>query len=257
LLPDPQKASYYNESNAAPAVQVEMVKGLFFTVQVGVYSKPVNAGQIFNISPLNSEQTANGQIRYTSGMYPSVELAQTQKQFVVNAGVSDAFITAYFNGNRITVAQARVLLQTEGETILAGAPKEKVVNPAENQTQPAEQVPVPTIETEVVVIPPVESVSPVNPLLADIRFVVDLGVFGDGMPQEVADAILQLPEAGIKRVQMKDGKMHYLSEPTVSYGSADALVFELEAIGVLGAEIKAMARGQEIDLAKARQITGQ
>ncbi len=190
-------------------------------------------------------------------MYSSVELAQTQRQNVINAGVSDAFITAYFNGNRITVAQARVLLQTEGEAILAGAPKVEAVVPVETPTQSEEQIPQPTIETEDAVIPPAETITLVNPLLADIRFVVDLGVFGEGMPQEVADAILQLPEAGIKRVEMLDGKMHYLSEPNVSYGAADALVFELEAIGVLGAQIKAMARGQEIDLVKARQITGQ
>jgi epidermal growth factor receptor substrate 15 len=256
FVADPQKASYYNESDAAPAVQVEMVKGLFFTVQVGVYSKPVSASQIFNISPLNSEQTANGQIRYTSGMFPSVELAQTQKQYVVNAGVSDAFITAYFNGNRISVAQARVLLQTEGDAVLAGSPKTEVVVPALSETPRQERQPEPTpakVETPT----PVTPAAPVNPLIADIRFVVDLGVFGEGMPQEVADAILQMPEAGIKRVQMADGKMHYLSEPNVSYGAADALIFELEAIGVVGAEIKAMARGQEIDLEKARQITGQ
>jgi hypothetical protein len=252
FVADPQKASYYNESDAAPAVQVEMIRGLFYTVQVGVYSKPVNAGQLFNISPLNSEQTANGQIRYTSGMFPSVELAQTQKQYVVNAGVNDAFITAYYNGNRISVAQAGVLLQTEGEAVLAGSSKPVVVDPVATDIESSEPQtqPVATEKTEA-------PTTPVNPLLADIRFVVDLGVFGEGMPQEVADAILQLPDAGIKRVQMADGKMHYLSEPSVSYGAADALVFELEAIGVLNAEIKAMARGQEIDLAKARQITGQ
>lgn len=254
FVADPQRASYYNESDAAPAVQVEMVKGLFFTVQVGVYSKPVSTTQLFNISPLNSEQIAGGQIRYTSGMFPSVELAQTQKQYVVNAGVSDAFITAYFNGNRISVAQARVLLQTEGDAVLAGTPKTEVDVPVPTETPGQERETEPAKE---VTPAPVAPATPVNPLLADIRFVVDLGVFGEGMPQEVADAILQFPDAGIKRVQMPDGKMHYLSEPSVSYGAADALIFELEAIGVVGAEIKAMARGQVIDLEKARQIAGQ
>ncbi len=117
--PAVEAASYYNEPGAAPARQVETVKGLFFTVQVGVYSKPVALDKLFNISPLNSELTETRKIRYTTGIYLSEERARTQRDEAVTLGVKDAFITAYLNGKRIPMRDARVLLERYGPEVLA------------------------------------------------------------------------------------------------------------------------------------------
>ncbi|MBK7298513.1 MAG: hypothetical protein IPI91_18645 [Flavobacteriales bacterium] len=68
--PPVDATAYYNEPGAAPAKQVETVKGLFFTVQVGVYSKPVALDRIFNIEPLNSERTATGRDPLHNGHVP-------------------------------------------------------------------------------------------------------------------------------------------------------------------------------------------
>jgi len=116
---DIQSASYYTSaSNAAEANQVEIMKGLFFTVQIGVYSKPVKASVLYNITPLNSQLTTSQKIRYTTGIFNSVAAASERKSVVVAKGVSDAFVTAYYNGNRITVAEARKIVQNQGESIL-------------------------------------------------------------------------------------------------------------------------------------------
>ncbi len=119
FTPAPDAASYYNEPGAAPARQVETVKGLFFTVQVGVYSKPVPLGLIFNISPLNSERTEAAKVRYTTGVFLDQEMARVRKDETVVLGVKDAFVTAYLNGKRITMREANALLQKFGPTILA------------------------------------------------------------------------------------------------------------------------------------------
>jgi hypothetical protein len=117
--PAPEAASYYNVPGAAPATQVETVRGLFFTVQVGVYSRPVALDKLFNITPLNSERLPNGTIRYTTGTYGDTEAAAQRRDEAVRRGVKDAFITAYLNGQRIPVREANALLNKFGPSILA------------------------------------------------------------------------------------------------------------------------------------------
>jgi len=112
--------SYYTATpDAAPANQVEIISGLFYTVQVGVFSQPVPASELFNVSPLNSQLTDNGKIRYSTGIYRSIEDATIRKNELIETGLVDAFVTAYYNGERITIAESKRLLDEEGESILA------------------------------------------------------------------------------------------------------------------------------------------
>lgn len=120
FAPAPDATSYYaGVPNAAPARQVETIKGLFFTVQVGVYSKPVPLDKLFNITPLNSELTGTQKVRYTTGIYLDLDKARTRKDEAVTLGVKDAFITAYLNGRRIPMREATALLEKFGPAILA------------------------------------------------------------------------------------------------------------------------------------------
>lgn len=116
--PSDNAAEYYNDPAAAPAKQVEAVKGLFFTVQVGVYSKPTALDRLFNITPLNSELTTTGKIRYTTGIFLNEGQAVQRRSGTVALGVSDAFVTAYLNGKRIPIRDARALLAKFGREIL-------------------------------------------------------------------------------------------------------------------------------------------
>ena len=118
-VPAPEAAAYYNVPGAAPATQVELIKGLFYTVQVGVYSKPVPLDKLFNITPLNSERTETAKVRYTTGRYNDTEQARLRKEQAVALGVKDAFVTAYLNGKRIPMQEAAALLQQFGPAILA------------------------------------------------------------------------------------------------------------------------------------------
>jgi hypothetical protein len=114
-----KRTDYYKGvPNAVAATQVETVKGLFYTVQIGVYSKPVPAANIKNISPVNSELTANNKIRYTSGIYNNLDAAVNQRNVAKERGIKDAFITAYYNGEKITLSEADRLIKENGTTIL-------------------------------------------------------------------------------------------------------------------------------------------
>src|SRR5262249_4683009 len=92
-------------------------KGLFFTVQVGVYSKPTALDRLFNITPLNSERTETNKIRYTTGIFVDMDKARTRKDQTVGLGVKDAFITAYLNGKRIPMRDARALIAKFGPEV--------------------------------------------------------------------------------------------------------------------------------------------
>lgn len=104
--------------NSAPATMVETIDGLFYTVQVGVFSKPVPSVSLKSISPLNTELTATNKIRYTTGVFKNLDGAIAQRSVAKQLGLVDAFVTAYYNGKKITLSEADKLLKEMGPSIL-------------------------------------------------------------------------------------------------------------------------------------------
>jgi hypothetical protein len=109
-----QNYTYNQAPGAAPADAIEKVKGLFFTVQIGVFNKPVSAEVLYDLSPLMTVRLPNGQIRYSVGMFITVDEARVKKLEAIDRGAADAFVTAYFDGERITVAEAQKMLDARG-----------------------------------------------------------------------------------------------------------------------------------------------
>ena len=99
--------TYYSDPLAVPANMIEKTEGVFFTVQVGVYAKPSRNPVLNTYSDLHVEKLANGQVRYTSGKFQTIAEVVKQRDFVRANGIPDAFITAYQNGKRITVPEAK------------------------------------------------------------------------------------------------------------------------------------------------------
>ena len=99
--------NYYSDPLAVTASLIEKTQGIFFTVQVGVYAKPSRNKILNTYSDLHVEKLSNGQIRYTSGKFQSIADVIKQRDFCRANGIPDAFITAYKNGKRITVPDAK------------------------------------------------------------------------------------------------------------------------------------------------------
>ena len=96
--------------NNSTASEID-TKSLFFTVQIGVYNKPINEKEKFpGLSEINSTVSPKKQIRYSTGKFLEINLAKERKNEAVQSGISDAFIVAYYQGERITIAQANELL---------------------------------------------------------------------------------------------------------------------------------------------------
>lgn len=94
------------------------VKGLFFTVQIGVYSRDVPHSVFYNLAPINTQNLDNGHYRYSIGQFSSEADATERKDEIVKLGITDAFVTAYHNGERIGVTEARRMIEEEGAKIL-------------------------------------------------------------------------------------------------------------------------------------------
>lgn len=94
-------------------------RGLFFTVQLGVYSKEIPLEIFNNIAPIETKTMPDMTIRYFSGVFHSQDEAAVKLEAAKKAGISDAFMTAYYKGERITLAEARTILQEKGPSILS------------------------------------------------------------------------------------------------------------------------------------------
>ncbi len=100
---------------------VSGIHGLFYTVQVGVFSQPVLAERVYSMRPLYNETAPNGYIRYYTGIYKSVTRATEAKEIVNDIGIKDAFVTAYYNGKRISMPEAKQY-ETQGEDVFSNDP---------------------------------------------------------------------------------------------------------------------------------------
>lgn len=110
--------SYNQAPGAAKAAPIELKQGLFFTVQIGVFNRPVSDDIIKNLPEILTVRLPNGLIRYATGMFDSAEEAQPRRSEAINRGIRDAFIVAYYKGERLTVGKARRLLEELGPSIL-------------------------------------------------------------------------------------------------------------------------------------------
>lgn len=112
----------YSNANPIP-IDSKMEDGLVFRVQIGAFKTQLPNNAFKGLSPLNGETTTNGYFRYTAGNFNRIENANAVKNDLRNLGYRDAFVVVYFNGKRITLAEAVAMLNNEGKTIDPNAPQ--------------------------------------------------------------------------------------------------------------------------------------
>jgi hypothetical protein len=119
-----QIASLNNESSTTIDT-----KSLFFTVQIGVYNKPINEKEKFpGLNEITSNVSPKKQLRYSTGKFSDLNSAKTRKNEAVATGISDAFIVAYYQGERITIAQANELISKNESIIYAQTQQTNTAN---------------------------------------------------------------------------------------------------------------------------------
>ena len=105
------------EQHGSQVVSGINVSGLFYTVQVGAFNRKIRAGELTQLQELNY-YLSSGLYRYSSGKFESINEARERQKEVVALGISDAFIVAFYNGERISIQKSKDLLNEKGNSIL-------------------------------------------------------------------------------------------------------------------------------------------
>jgi hypothetical protein len=101
-------AIYKEEKENLEAIEpIPLNDEVYLTVQVGVFAKTINEGQLPGINELTYTKAPNGLLRYASGKFDDINEARKRKKLAIEKGVKDAFIVAYRNGIRISIQEAQ------------------------------------------------------------------------------------------------------------------------------------------------------
>jgi cell division septation protein DedD len=251
------RAGEISSGSTLPQTGFEVVKGLVYTVQVGVYSKPVTAGQLFNIQPLYFDRTAKGLYRYSTGVYNNLPDANKAKGIAVQIGISDAFVTAYFEGKRISMEQAAGLVSKNGQSVFI---EREDMNrmPGTLKTvatgQPRKTEEIPARSAEVPVKPEETKVSETAKEAVNIEYRVQIGVFRNEVPVEVMNKFLSIATMGITSNKTAEGLTVYSVGKFKDFGSAEKLKNEVVGQGIPDAFVAPYNNGKRISVEEARKL---
>ncbi len=93
-------------STLASAKTIDQTNGIFYSVQIGAFSRPLLKENSPNVSPL-IVSVVNNLYKYSTGEFKNIEFATRKKaELLDNGTLTDAFIIAYNNGRNITLQQA-------------------------------------------------------------------------------------------------------------------------------------------------------
>lgn len=229
---------------------------LFYTVQIGAYSSEVSPSDLFNISPINSEETANGLIRYSTGVFSTVEAATVARDRIRAIGISDAFVTAYRNGSKISVSEAQSFAQTE--TPPAPQETEEVVTP-EAEEEPVEETPVsnsnaPKIRTtyvdpetgEVEVEESTDNSLPPSTAESDNAYRVEIGPYEGQVPVQEARVILEMSSIGVNINRDGESTTYYIGNYRTK-SEADRLLQIVTQKGLISPKVVKFENGQIVE----------
>ncbi|MAR68657.1 MAG: hypothetical protein CL833_15525 [Crocinitomicaceae bacterium] len=220
--------SYYEELENAPNAQpVESLKGLFYTVQIGAFSKKVTGDDLFNIQPLNVNLTSGGLLRYSTGRYREIPAASLRKDEVRRIGVRDAFVTVYYNGKRTTFSEARNLIEQFGDGVFSDGGGGTNPNDDENGDS--------------------------GSVIEGLEYIIDIGTYDGSVPTEIAEILLPHSDIIVRKF-LDETTLQLTSGPLNTIQSARSRKQLLDKQNVLEVDIKVLYQGKEITMEEAEQL---
>jgi hypothetical protein len=96
------------EWNKQVLLDTDLPNGLIYQVQIGVYKNAIVPEIFKGLTPVFGKTVAGG-VSYSTGMFEKLADAQQAKTYVKGMGLTDAFIVAYHNKKKISLAEAAKL----------------------------------------------------------------------------------------------------------------------------------------------------
>ncbi|OPZ98724.1 MAG: Sporulation related domain protein [Bacteroidetes bacterium ADurb.Bin408] len=220
--------------------------GLYYAVQIGVYKQQRSSAQLFNIAPISYESIAGGLIRHLTGNFTKRRDADNLKNDIVRKGIDDAFVVAYHNGRRITLAEARNL---EGGAPVAvnNVPPNNAKTPnTVNQNQANQTNVQPNNQLPAVTTPVYKA--------EDIRFRVQIGAFKEAVSSLILSQYKNLLGEDIDAIKTDAGLTLYLVGSFKDFLEASALRNKIVNKGIADAFVVAYHKKERIPLNVAREL---
>lgn len=97
-------------------ISIDNYDGLFYTIQIGTYSKELSTKELKVKSNLFYKKLPNGNIRYSFGIFNDLEEVERAKLLLEKIGITDIVVIAYYQKEKITLKQAKKLKSGEIRT---------------------------------------------------------------------------------------------------------------------------------------------
>ena len=261
-----------NTADSQPAEitnELEKMNGLLYTVQIGVYSKQVTRAQLSNLRPIYTEKLPSGLYRYTAGIYNQSSKLLEDKRKVVELGVKDAFVSAYYNAKRIPFAEGQKLqaennnlkMETENPIIFPGTTAPPANTAATNTAAPANttatanppaNTSVPVFNNGVTQGPAATADNGVKTDEAGISFKVQIGAYKNQVPNDVASRFMNIKTWPVNNI-MINGLYIYSIGNFNAPAFAQKLKDEAVALGITDAFVTVYKDGKKLYGAEALQ----
>lgn len=232
--------------------------GVFYTVQIGVYSNNVNAEALRNLKPVYRESMPTGNYRYTAGIYNDFDKVRADQTKVVSLGIKDAFVSGYLNGKRIKVNEP--IVDVAGAQFL---PENPIQFPGNNSTAStstatpsnASSATTNTVQpftNNVTEGPAPTSENGVKVGEEGITFKVQIGAYSKQVPVEVVNTWLKIKSWPIKNT-LVNGLYIYNVGSFVDAKFAKTLRDEVKSLGMTDAYVVVYKDGVKLSGAEAAQ----
>lgn len=223
--------------------------GVVFKVQICAVRRHVDPETFSGISPVTGEVTTTGLIRYVAGLFVTYEDADAAKNRIRSmGGYNDDFVVAYYNGKRITIAEAMELLK--GNNSLSktydDVNSSAFFGSGSTTTYNAQTA----TNTNTNIIPPANT-GLNNPVsnLQGFFYSVQVGVYAHAVTPDHLFNITPLYDE-----TMTNGYYRYISGKFQSIRDAVAAKNDVVAKGITDAFVVAYNNGKQISLIEARDI---
>lgn len=202
-------------------------KDLIYTVQIGVFKKQPKTSYFRGLSPIFTEKTPYGFIRYFTGVFNSVDKAKTEKDKIIRLGISDAFVVAYYNGKRILLPEAENLEKQGKKT-----GKEEIISYPETEIPKSKQS---YIYNK-----------------TDIWFSVQVGAYKNSVPLDAVTSLVNISRDNeIKQIKDNKGYTLFIIGNFTNYNKAKELASILKNDGIKDCFVIAFNKTTKIPLVDA------
>lgn len=227
-----KKGNAYSQKNPIP-VDEKLPDGLYFRVQIGAFKNPIPQDRFSGLAPVGAETTPAGFVRYQVGLFNKYQAAVAVKNDMRKLKYNDAFVVAYRNGKRISLAEALDTLRKSGEDIIPNANSTAGITVNSN-------IPVNPEATNTVVANPVKVDNDLN-TLNGIFYTIQIGVYGNNVS---ASGLLNL--SPVFKEALSTGYNRYTAGIYSDYEKVKADRARVNSIGIPDAFVSGYLNGKRV-----------